>query len=561
MTAFFALLRLQLLSRYSDLKPKNWKSLDPKQRKRQIGRTALYAFLLLYLGGMLFFLETKTIDLLMKMGQPPYGMADLLVIGAVMVSTVGTLVMSFFSVMNTLYLGRDSVFLAALPVKQHTLLAAKMTQVWISETGINALILLPACILFGIRTGQDALFYVRMVLVWLFAPMIPVCIGALLATLLVRASVLLRHREAIMTVGGLALMVAYFYVSMTFGGMAGNAGAGGDMLATFISSNASRIQGFSRIFPPAGWGSRGLLGEWDQLALFAVANLAAFVLLIILLGFRYRKLSLLQAEAPTAVGKKGIQKGAFSGSGSALMALVKREIRQILRVPAYATNILPVCLMPALMVVLMGMFIGRNMTDGGESLQTLLSQMPGVLCVAAISAFVAFMGDMNPALATSVTREGRGHAFMLGLPVSVRTHLLSKLLVGYGLTVIGILLTGVALVILFPAVATEALLACGLCLLFTYILSCLALARDVKHPRLDWLTEQEAVKQNVGVLLGMLIGLALLALLGGLSYLFIVPLKMDTWAYVAAMAAILAVGCVIAHRYLMKTGEKYYTAD
>lgn len=560
MKQFMALLRLQLLSRYSDLKPKNWKNLDPKERKRSVGRAVLYVFLLLYLGGAMFFLETKAIDLLLRMGQPPMGMADLMVISAVGISTVGTLILSFFSVMSSLYLGRDAVFTASLPVRSHVVLAAKMTQILLTELAINALILLPACILFGVRTGQDALFYVRMVIVWLFAPMIPVSIGAVLATLLVRASALLRHREAIMTVGGLGLMAAYFYVSMSFGGLTGDTGSGGDMLANLITSNSARIQGFANIFPPAGWGTRGMLGDWGQLLLFAAANLGVIALLVYLLGFRYRALSLIQAEAPAASGKKGIQKDAFARSGGgSLTALMTREIRQILRVPAYATNILPVCLMPALMVVMMGLFIGRHMGDNSESIQVLLQHLPMPLTIAVVAAYVGFVADLNPALSTAVTREGKGHDLMLSLPVPVRTHLLSKLLVGYGLTLIGILATGIALVVLFTPIALEAVLACLLCVLFTYITCCLSLARDVKKPKLNWVTEQEAVKQNTGVLMGMLLSLGILVLLGGISYLLIDKFSVNGWTYFAVMAVLLAAGCAAAHRYLMKTGEKYYT--
>ena len=561
MTGFFALLRLQLLSRYADLKPKNWKNLDPKQRKRTIGMACLYLFLILYLGGFMFFLETKAIDILKKMGTPPNGMADMLVIGAVAISVIGTLIMSFFFIMSSLYLGRDSVFLAALPLKSRTVLAAKLTQIWISEVGINALLLLPACILYGIKIGVDPLFWVRMILVWLAAPLLPICVAAILATLLVRASALLRHREAIMTVGGLALMVIYFYFSMSFGGMVGDTGSGGDMLAAFLNSNAGRIQGFTTLFPPAGWGVRGLLGDWSQLLLFVFAGLLAIGLLIAVLGIWYRSLSLIQAEAPAAIGKKGIQKGAFSQTGNALSALVKREIRQILRVPAYATNILPVCLMPAIMVVMMGLFIGKKMGDNGESIQTLLNQIPSTLVLAVVAAYICFMADMNPALSTAVSREGRGHDFMLGLPISVETHLISKMIVGFGLTLVGILITAVALIIIFPAIRLEALLACVLCVLFSYSSACLALARDVRKPKLNWVTEQEAVKQNFGTLLSMLLGLVFLAVLALISYLLIDKANITLWPYFGIMAAILLICCIAAHLYLMKTGRKYYTAQ
>ena len=560
MTQFFALLKLQLLSRYSDMKPKNWKTLDPKRRKRTIGMAVLYVFLLLYLGGAMFFLETKAIDLLMRMGTPPYGMADLIVTAATAISIIGTLILAFFFVMSSLYLSRDSVFLAALPLKPRTILSAKLVQIWVSETAINALILLPACILYGIRTAQAPLFYVRLVLVWLTAPMMPVCVGALLATLLVRASALLRHREAIMTVGGMVLMVAYLYFSMSFGGMMGDTGSGGDMLQAFLMSNQGRIEGFTKIFPPAGWAVRGLMGDWSQLALFIAASLASFILLIAVLGIWYRKLSLIQAEAPVAAGgKKGIQRGAFSNTGNALTALVWREIRQIIRVPAYATNILPICLMPPLMVVLMGIYLGKNIGSNGESLEMLFQQIPGALTVGVIAAFVCFMGDMNPALSTAVSREGRGHSFMLGLPVSVKTHIHSKLIVGYGLTVIGIVITGIALAFLFPLVRLESILACVLALLFTFIMACLALAKDIKNPRLNWVTEQEAVKQNFGTLVSMLIGIALLVALGFLSWLLIDKLQIAApLPYFAIIAVLLAAGCTAAYLYLMKIGKKYY---
>ena len=560
MRQFLALLRLQLLSRYADLKPRHWKNMDSKQRKQRLGRLALSVFLVLYLGGTLVFMETKAIGVLTKIGMPPRGMADLLVIAAVGVSMVGTLVLSFFSLMSSLYLGRDSAFLAALPFRPRTILAAKMTQIWISEVLINAVILLPACILFGIHTGEGGAFYLRMVLVWLLTPVLPVCIGAVLATLLVRATVLIRHRETLLTVGGLVFMAAYFYVAMTIGGMTGDSAAGGEMLVQLITSHAARVRGLTRSFPPAGWAAFGVLDSWSQLGLLGLVSAAAGALLIWGLGFFYRELSLIQAETPTDTARKGIRKGALDRTGTAMTALMKREIRQILRVPSYATNILPVCFMPAIMIVLMGVFIGQNMAEAGAGLTELVGEVPGSILIAGLSAFICFLSGMNPALSTAVTREGRGHEFMLGLPISLKTHILSKLYVGYGLTVLGLTVTVIPLLILLPPIRLEILLTGVLCLLFTYACACLSLARDVKKPKLNWVTEQEAVKQNFGVLIAMLLSMAFLAALGALSYVLIVEWAFDTWPYYGVMAALLLAGCAAARAHLMRTGKKYYFA-
>ena len=162
MTGFFALLRLQLLSRFADLKPRNFRNALKEKKGRTIGMAILIVFLVIYLGAMLFIVENKILDILMKMGTP-----DMLISMVVTLATVGTLIMSFFFVLSSLYLGRDAAYLAALPLKSRTILSAKLTQVWISETCIDALLLLPACILYGVKVGVDAGFWLRLIPVWL----------------------------------------------------------------------------------------------------------------------------------------------------------------------------------------------------------------------------------------------------------------------------------------------------------------------------------------------------------------------------------------------------------
>ena len=62
MTGFFPLLRLQLLSRFADFKPKNLKTALAEKRGRTVGMIIAILFLVLYLGGILIFLEQKALD-------------------------------------------------------------------------------------------------------------------------------------------------------------------------------------------------------------------------------------------------------------------------------------------------------------------------------------------------------------------------------------------------------------------------------------------------------------------------------------------------------------------
>ena len=554
MSTFSALLKLQLLSRYADLKPKNLKSALREKRGRTVGMAIAVVFLFAYLGVILYIIESKALEFLMQAK-----MADVLLTLVMVLSTAGTLMMAFFFIMSSLYLGRDTMFMASLPIRPRMLLGAKLTQVWISETLIDAFIILPACILFGVRTGQSADFYVRMILVWLLAAVLPICIVSFISAFLIRLSVLWRHREMFMTVGGIGLFVIYMIVMMNVGAVTGDSADSGEMIQQFFMDNSARISGLTRFFPPAGWASEALQGDWGKLALYALVSVGAAALVIAVLGIFYRKLSLLQSEAPTAAGKKGIQKGSIR-EGNAFMANVKREILMILRVPSYAVNILPIAFMPLVIVVMMGVMFNRSAgnADQGTIAQAMAQLNPaavmGIMAVA-----VAYMAGMNPALSTAVTREGKGHDFIKSLPVSAKTLIHAKLAVGFGLVAVGVIAAMIALAVMIPGFMTEAILALILVLIFCFACACLALSRDVKKPKLDWVTEQEAVKQNFGMLISMLISWAVLAALAILTY-FMIDGGWGLIPVFAVLAAILALLAWGAYRLLMKNVDKYYFA-
>ena len=555
MTGFFALLRLQLLSRYADLKPRNLKTQLKEKKGRTIGMIIAIIFLVAYLGGMLFFIETKLIDVLMQVNMP-----DMLVTLAVFLSTVGTLMMSFYFVLSVLYLGRDSSYLASLPLKPRTILSAKMVQVWISETCIDALIILPACILYGVKTGAAAVFYLRMVVVWLLISILPICLIAFLSTLLIRISALWKHREMLLTVGGIVFVVAYMYLMGNIGGMAGDSAEGGQMLLQLVTNNTSRITAMTKLFPPAAWAAEGLLGQnMEMFGAWILVSLAAPVLTVWLLGFGYRKLSMLQSETPAGKKKKFTGRESFAAAGQ-LKACVLREIRTILRVPSYATNILPICFLPAIMVIMICV-VGGNAAGGGagDGFREMFKEINPALVMSILAAIMGYMSGMNPALSTAVTREGKGHDFLTALPVPRSTLVRAKFIVGYGLGMAGVIAASIALIVIFPGYELQVGLACVLCLLFSYLNSALALSRDVRKPRLDWVTEQEAVKQNFGVMISMLISWAILAALAVLTYFLI------TWGFgmlpvFGILAGILLLLCIGTRVILQKTTEKYYCA-
>ena len=82
----------------------------------------------------------------------------------------------------------------------------------------------------------------------------------------------------------------------------------------------------------------------------------------------------------------------------------------------------------------------------------------------------------------------------------------------------------------------------------------------MKKPRLDWVTEQEAVKQNFGVLISMLVSWGILVALAGLAFVMIHFLNCGLIPVFAVLAVLLAAAAIGAYKLLMKNVKKYYFA-
>ena len=131
------------------------------------------------------------------------------------------------------------------------------------------------------------------------------------------------------------------------------------MIQNLLMNNTERITSMTKLFPPTAWAAEGMLGQNDTMFLvWILVSLAAPVLLVWLLGYGYRKLSMLQSETPASPKKKFTGRESFK-SGGQLKACILREIKTILRVPSYATNILPISFMPVIMIVMMNVVVGK----------------------------------------------------------------------------------------------------------------------------------------------------------------------------------------------------------
>ena len=551
MSSFGILMRLQIRNRLAVLRGGGLRGTDGKLKTGKLVGGVFIALAYLMILVMVVGLEFLLFEGLKAIGQP-----ELLLSMALTVVMAGMVFMSFFYVLTSLYYGRDTSFLASLPVTSRTVFGTKLMEILLGETGIASLALLPAIILYGLHVQAGVGYYVSALLVALTSAMIPVAVVTLLATLIVKLTGGSRHRDAVMMIYSVLIMVVVLTVEFSvMGRVPEDAG-----MAYFVQLMLDRqmlMRQVAQTFPPSWWAMQGLMGNAGSLLGYLACAMGAYGMVWLLMGGRYlsRTLSLTENTVRRRARKRGEIR-----PHRPLTTLFLREWREILRTPVYAYNCLTGCIIMPLMLV--GMYFGGREAADADSLsvmlvvvQGMLSQVPQAYLFLGLVAVITFVCCINPAVDTAVSREGGRHMLSRMLPVSTRTQLQAKLLMGMTINLISALVGAVMFICMLPSFTPVIVLA----LLFSQVtnwgLSSFSLALDAARPKFHWRNEMQAIKQNGNIALGMLISFLLLIvptvaffLLGGLS------LGLRT----AAVVGICVLESLIGYGILMRVADTTY---
>ena len=500
MKNYWILARLMLKNTLAGMNP-----FAASQQAKSKGRSALRGIGMIVILAMaavsVIFLEHEIFTLLRDAGQ-----AILLPAMAILLSMLMTLVMGLFQTLSELFQGKDSPFLAVLPLTSRQIFAARLTSLYVSELALNAVIILPAVVMYCIGTKAVLPMALTAIPVVLLTPVLPLAIVALIASLLMRISFFAKHREAI--VMGLSVAVALAY---SIGVTMMNASSGDKDNTVFLAQALMRKDGMMNMllqrFPPALWLAKGLTGDWALILLAAAVSVGAAALVIGLCGPGYLAQALSSGEKTVTRGKR-VRGETNWRAGSRFAALHSLEWRELLRTPAWAYNALLGVVMFPLMIGI-GFVAGFSRAgEGLELLQGLWKQFDPAY-VALVTAAVMAMGSMvNPAVSTAISREGGRWPFALTLPVRQQTRFAAKLAVGIEINMVCSLMVMGVCWYLTRLPLQWMLLALLLAMLLAVASAAASLWVDALRPQLKWNSEMEAIKKNFNQVFGMLIWLA-----------------------------------------------------
>ena len=478
-----------------------------KNKARSRLATALYIglFVLLMagiLGGIFTLLAVKLCG--------PLAAAGLGWLYFALMGLIAVLLGAFGSIFNTyagLYLPKDNDLLLSMPVPVSSLVAARLSGVYLMGLMYSAVVILPAVIVYWATVGVTASAVLGGLVLTLLISLAVLVLSCALGWVAAKISQKLRNKSLVVVLASLVFIGLYYFVYFKAQSVLQ------DLLAN-AGTYGAQIR--SRAYPLYLFGS---VGTGSGAAMLAVTAAVAA-----LCGLMWVLLSRSFLHIATSTGKTArrtyretaLRRRSVDG------ALLHRELAHFAANPAYMLNcglgtfLMPICAAAvlwkggSLFAMLDALFAD---TEGS---------VPVMLCV-----LLCGLASMNLMTAPSVSLEGKSLWLMQSLPVEPWQALRAVMAV---------------------FAASYALLG-----------ALAGLTLGVKMPVLTWTDQLMPIKQSAPVMLTLFGGMGYTVLLFA-GFLLLPGWRLGFAGYAACFAAANLLLCAVLHRWLRKKGAALFAA-
>lgn len=471
--------------------------------------------------GIFTFLTTAKLS---EYGHPEFGVK--LMYGLISIFTV---VFGINVIFNELYFEDDISYLLPLPLKPEELVLSRFFAVFIGENMMQFAVVIAVVTGFGIAHPMNVFQWIFALAGGFLLPIIPTAVIAILGMLLMTFTRFIKKKETVRRISFAIILLilaagAVMLVSIDIE----------DIVTYIIEGTAVNIL-FVRIldvlFPQTGMiASFMASGSVMPLLVYAVICVISVLLLAVAAHFFYME-SVTRLNETTHVQKNAVS-SVPAVSRTAGMTLFVKEMRMLVRTPAFMTNCVAANFVWPVFVPIFGKIMGADMSRGAvasyfDDPKHISVSLMVILAVTMVTAAMNCLGS------DAFSREGKGFDYIKSIPVSYKLQWNVKLAAAMVWTLAGTVPFFVFFVIYAGFEAGTALLAvltvCAACFFVTE----LGMLLDSLNPKLFWLDALSALRENYNTVFCMGITIVSCAVL--CAVLFFIPSPVVSSGIIAAI--------------------------
>ncbi|GCD08420.1 putative ABC transporter permease subunit [Clostridium tagluense] len=474
--------------------------------------------------------------------------------------SIVSVVIFFFGIfyaMSIFYFSMDVENLLPLPFKPWHIMGAKFTVVLIYEYLTEIIFFAPTLIAYGIKSGGGVLYYIYGVIIFLLLPIVPLVIASVINMIIMRFTNIARNKDRFRLVGGLIAMGFGVGINIYVQKFSQDL-SGAEITEMFSKGNNSLVELATKMFPSTKIAVNSLINTNNikgiiNLILFIAITLAAVMIFIILGQALYFKGVMGVSE--TSSKRKTLSSKELTNNttqNSSLKIYILKELKILFRTPIYFMNcVLMNFLWPIFLLI--PIFAQKGGSGQLKELTGFLQNGKSTgIVLGVFFAFMVFSSSSNSIATTAISREGKNLFMLKYIPMKYKDQLMAKALSAVVLGVAGMLMISILALILLKLPLDLVLLMIIVGLLGILFTSFIGIFIDLNFPKLQWDTEQEAVKRNFNVMISMIICIAL----GGLTVFMIIKFELTKWIVFALIVGLYGVLDLLLYYLLGTKGVK-----
>ncbi len=448
---------------------------------------------------------------------------------------------SIFTTKTQIFESRDNELLLSMPIPPKYILISRILVLLIVNYLLEALVMLPALVMYGITIGYTVTGFIYAILSFILIPFLTLAVSSIIAWIISFIASKIRNKTIVSTAMFVAFFAVYMYFCFSLGSFAGS----GEEMQIDMS-------GLKNTFIFYYLGNSIANKSFLHFLIFALVAIIPAIITFMAISYSFINIITTKKTAKKIEYKEKSEK-----TSSPFMAIVKKETKRFFTSTAYMLN----SGMGSIMLAILAVVAAINAPNILNTIETQFSNpsqaVPKELIYSFIPVIIAiasgFISSMSMVSAPSISLENKNLWILHSLPIKPRTILFAKIvnhmIICTPVSVISIIIACLSFKVGFLTTVLVIISNIAIIALTGYF----GMFLGLKFPKFDWQNENVAVKQGFAVF-GTMFGSMLYAM--ALSALgFVVALFNATLALILMVVPSIIL-CVILHLYFLYGAEK-----
>lgn len=459
------------------------------------------------------------------------GMSDVLPSFMLAVCSFVVLILSFMTNNSVLFGFKDYDMVMSMPVTNAAVITSRLLTGYMINVLFSVVSLAPAMVIFSIKTHPSVSVWFMMIVSVFLVPVLPMIIAAVFGVIIQVFTIRMRKSNILniilSTIATIAFLIVFY-------------GSFFSLYAQGLSQLGSAMdKAVSTFYPPAIFFRSMLLdASWYSFGIFVILSLVPAALFLFCLSLFYVKIN-------SAMSGRRVQsnyKMEKLKASSPFRALYAKEMRRLITSTIYCLNSLIgviLLLVGSLAIVIINPGVIGEALGVQNYVALMRSAAPLLMCL---------LLALNTTTSTSLSLEGKERWIPFSMPVGIRTIYNAKIALNLTISIPIVLVSGILLTISFGYSPLEIIALFITPILFTCFMSVLGMYFNIKFPKYDWTTEQQAVKQGLSLVVTMGVGIIAALIPFGLTLSY-----SDSALLIAAVTSLAALlGAAILYNRIQK---------